>query len=359
MCKPFLVWMNILHSDFKKGKVKLRVNDLDDLWYLSHIIDEGDFVRGKTTRKIKLGKEETKAVKKTITLKIEVEKVEFHKYGDILRVSGKVAEGLEDVPKGSYHTISLEEGSEFVLEKVSWLDYQKKKLSEAAEKRYNFLICVFDREEAIFALSKKYGYEVLCTLKGEAAKKRKGVEAAKKDFYAEIIKALEDYEKRYKTESIILASPAFFKEDLMKKIEDKELKKRIVLATCGSVSENAVDEVLKKPELQNALKKSRVREEELLVEELLVEINKAGLAAYGFEEVSKAVEAGAVSKLLVGDYLIQELRRKEDYGRLDRLMRQVDLLKGEVHIISVEHEGGKKLKGLGGIGALLRYKLSY
>lgn len=350
--------MDMIHSDFKKGKVRLRTTDLDDLWYLSYIIEAGDFVKGKTTRKVKIGEEETKAVKKTVTLKIEVEKVEFHKFEDTLRVSGKVVEGTEDIPTGCYHTISLGERSEFILEKVNWLGYQKKKLEEAAERKYNFLICVFDREEALLALSKKYGYDVLLELKGEVAKKRKKVEA-RKDFYAEIINALADYEKRYSPESVILASPAFFKDDLMKQIENKELKKKIVLATCGSVSENAINEILKKPELQKALKKSRLREEELLVEELLVEISKGGLAAYGFGEVLKAVEAGAAAKLLVGDYLIQELRREDDYEKLDKLMKQVDLLKGEVHIISTEHEGGKKLKGLGGIGALLRYKLHY
>ena len=40
--------MDILKSDFRKGVVKLRVNDLDDLWYLSHIIDTGDLVKGKS-----------------------------------------------------------------------------------------------------------------------------------------------------------------------------------------------------------------------------------------------------------------------------------------------------------------------
>lgn len=351
--------MEIIHSDFRKGVVKLRVNDLDDLWYLSHIIDEGDSVKGKTTRKIRLGEgEKAKTVKKTVTLKISVEKVEFHKYGDILRVSGKVSEGQEEIPKGSHHTISLEEGSELVLEKKRWLDYQRRKLEEAAEKKYSFLICVFDREEAVFALSKGYGYEILLELKGEAAKKRKEIEV-KKDFYEEIVKVLEEYSRRYQPESLVVASPAFFKDDLMKKIEDKELKKKIVLAACSSVGGNAIEEVLKRPELQEALKKSRVREEELLVEELLLEVKKEGLVAYGFDEVARAVEAGAVSKLLVGDYLIQEARRKGDYACLDGLMKRVELLKGEVHIISSEHEGGKKLKGLGGIGARLRYRLDW
>ena len=351
--------MDILKSDFRKGIVKLRVNDLDDLWYLSHIIDAGDLVKGKTTRKIKIGDgENAKTVKKTITLKVEVEKVEFHKFSDVLRVSGKVRSGPEDIPQGSYHTISLEEKSEFVLEKTKWLKYQKDKLTEASEKKHHFLICVFDREEAVFALSKMYGYDVLLKLEGDVARKRKKV-TVKKDFYDEIIKLLKDYEKRYSPASIIVASPAFFKDDLMKKITDKDFKKKIVLSTCGSVSENAIDEVLKRPELQEALKKSRTRTEELLVEELLSEIHKEGLAVYGFEEVKKAIEAGAVIKLLVGDFMIQKLRQEDDYEKLDLLMKQGDNMKGEIFIISDEHAGGKKLKGLGGIGALLRYKLEW
>ena len=40
-------------------------------------------------------------------------------------------------------------------------------------------------------------------------------------------------------------------------------------------------------------------------------------------------------------------------------MKIVDKTKGEIEIISSEHEGGKKLDGLGGIAAILRFKLSY
>jgi len=40
-------------------------------------------------------------------------------------------------------------------------------------------------------------------------------------------------------------------------------------------------------------------------------------------------------------------------------MKQVDHAKGKVWIVSTEHEGGKRLEGLGGIGAILRYKMSW
>ena len=40
-------------------------------------------------------------------------------------------------------------------------------------------------------------------------------------------------------------------------------------------------------------------------------------------------------------------------------MKIVEKQKGEINMISHEHEGGKKLNGLGGIAAILRYRMSY
>ena len=98
--------MHLITSDFKKGFVKLRINDKDDLWYLSNLIDQGDIIRGKTTRKIKIGdSENAKSVKKTLTLTIRDETVELTE--TLLRINGKVKEGTEDVPKYSYQSITL------------------------------------------------------------------------------------------------------------------------------------------------------------------------------------------------------------------------------------------------------------
>ncbi len=57
--------------------------------------------------------------------------------------------------------------------------------------------------------------------------------------------------------------------------------------------------------------------------------------------------------------LIQDYRKKDKYEKLDYLMKTVDQTKGSVHIISSEHEAGQKLKGLGGLAAILRFKLEW
>jgi protein pelota len=349
--------MIIINSDFKKGTVKLRIDSPEDIWYISHLIDPKDLVKGKTTRKIKIGENENaKTVKKTLTLKVEAEMVEFNSTGDALRINGKVKESPEEIPKDSYHTITLELGSEFLLEKTHWMEYQKQKLKESAEKKMNQLLCLFDREEVLFALTKNVGYQILAKLTGDVPKKTKTVEV-KKDFQTEIVKSLETYTERYKPENVIVASPAFYKEDLFKKIFNPDLKKKVILATCSSISESALDEVMRNPKLEKTLKSSRTRKEAAIVDELLNAISKDNSVAYGELEVKKAAEAGAISKLIISDKFIKQKKEDQTFEEVDSLMKMVDSLKAEIHIISSKHESGKKLDGLSGIAALLRYNL--
>ncbi|MBW2997020.1 mRNA surveillance protein pelota [Candidatus Woesearchaeota archaeon] len=352
--------MKILH--FRKNEAKLVVENIDDLWQLSTIIDSGDTLKGKTFRKIKLGTAEErsqKITKKPVFLRIGIEKVEFHRYSDILRVSGKVLEGKEDIPKGSYHTFNVEAGTAITLIKPEWLKYQRQKLEEAAkEKKTDTLICVFDREEAYIALMKKYGFDILTELKGDIAKKAE-VSQPVKNFYEEIIKTMQEYVKRHNIKHVILASPAFWKEELLKNLKDDELKQKMTLATCSSCDKSAINEVLKRPEVQTVLQQDRIAAEMNIVEDLLSEISKQGAAAYGVDETGTAVQAGAAKALLVTDNLIQKTRQEDKFEKINRIMKTADKIGATIHIISSDHEGGKKLDGLGGIAAILRYKMNY
>ncbi len=345
--------MKFLSKDYRRNYVKVKIENMDDLWYLNYVVEKTDIIKAMTYRKIKLGGEgeDKKIIKKPAFLAIEVEKVEFSKYSNILRVSGLVREGPEDIPLGSHHTISLEEGTEVSIEKKQFLKYQVDKLEEAAkETKSKILIVVYDREEAYFAILKKYGYEILGSIKGQVQKKvDKKTEVA--DFFQEIKKTIEDYDTRYNFSNIVLASPNFWRE-YMQKI----MKGKVIFATCSSVSENGINEVIKRQEVIEVLKQERFTEEVKKVDMLLEEISKNGKAEYGIKEVSKSVDAGAVDFLLVTDSLILRLRQEDKFEKLDSLMRLTESMNGKVIIISSENDGGKKLDGLGGIGAILRYK---
>ena len=131
------------------------------------------------------------------------------------------------------------------------------------------------------------------------------------------------------------------------------------MATCSSVGENAINEVLKRPETENALKQDRIAREFRYVEELFTEISKNNLASYGLKETKEAAIAGAVKTLLITDKFIQERRTENKYDDIENMMKTIDTTKGDILIVSSDNEAGKKLDGLGGIAAILRYKLNY
>jgi protein pelota len=350
--------MKIVSKNLRQGEVKVNVETPEDVWYLSQLIDSGDILKGKTPRKIKVS-EEAEATKRMVYIALTVEKVEFSKTTNALRASGKILEGPEDVPHGSYHTFAIEPGTILTIQKEHWYGYQLERLTEAAEtKPAKIVICVFDREEAYFARMTRSGAEILTHIEGDVEKKRTGIKA-KTSFYEEIIKLLEQYDERYKLDFIIVASPAFWKEELFKVLKNDALKKKMIQATSSSVDERAIDEVLKRDEVQTALRQERASKEMIAVEKVLEEISKKGAVVYGVKATEEAAIAGAVATLLVTDTLIQKLRQENNFARVDSIMRTVDKQKGTVIIISGEHIGGKKLDGLGGIAALLRYKLLY
>ncbi len=348
--------MHFIHQDFRKGIVTLRVTDGDDLWYLSQLIEPGDLLRGTASRKLKIGEgENAKTTKKTFTVTIQAETIQFSSSGTSLRINGKIKDGPEDIPRESYQAIELELGNDCSIEKKQWFSYQRQKLREAGEKRYIYILCLMDREEALFALTKKSGFEILLRLKGDVPKKGKFVDV-KKDFHQELLQLFSSYAERYHPEAIIIASPAFYKDDFAQKLPD-DLRQKVVLAVCSDVDEANLQEVMKRPELEKTLLQSRLRHETMMVEEFLRELHNDGAAAYGWEEVRSAMHNGAVAKLLLTDQCIRRHREQGSYAHLDELMKQVDAQHGEIALLSSEHEAGKQIDGLGGIAALLRYKI--
>lgn len=336
-----------------KLSVTLRVEDLDDLWYLTQLIDQGDLVTAKTYRKVKLGGEgdRAKVEKKPVTLRVRVESVEF---ADGLRLRSVVEDSLDDIPKGSHHNIGLEVGSEFKLEKTVWLGYHWQRLDEALVSRGGLLLVMHDRERALFALSKRSGYEILSSLKGDVSKKEDRAQT-KGSFYEEVIAVVQTYLSRYDVEKVVLASPAFFKEDLLK-LMDKDMSKRVILATCHSVEENAIGEIMKSSELQKVLVEQRASSEAALVDELLANIGKQNeKAIYGFADVKMSSDSGSIGMLIVTEGYMRAEQKEGDYSLVLETLKMVESMQGKVHLISSTSDAGRTLDGLGGIAAILRY----
>ncbi|MDP2749616.1 MAG: mRNA surveillance protein pelota [Nanoarchaeota archaeon] len=355
--------MKIIHKDLRKGEIKVMIENLDDLWYLSTVIDNSDIIKGKTFRKIKIGEgdqRKSEVVKKQVFLSINAEKIEFNEQA--LRVSGTVQEGTEEIPKGSHHTFNLEDGTIITIIKERWLKFQLDKIREASEDKGGaIMIVVLDREEADFALMKKYGFEIINSIKGNVKKKRieEKDNTNEKNFYETIFDLMKEQKYRYKISKIVLGSPGFWKDEFMKVMKDDDLKKDLILATCSTTGTNGINEVIRRPEVKQALQEQRAAKEINLVEEVLSEISKNGAVAYGLKEVKTAADAGAIKILMITDTLIHKAREEINYAPIEKMMRNIDAMNGDIVIVSGENDGGRKLNGLGGIAALLRYKMSY
>lgn len=340
--------MLILEKNLKQGMIKIRVNNQEDLWHLSNIIEKGDRLNSFTYRKIKLGGEDkkTELMKKKVVLTIIAEKVEL---GQELRVSGIVADDIEDIPKGSHHTITLVLNSEAKITKDEWQKYHLDRINEACnEKPSKIIICVFDREEAYFALMKRQGYEILSSIKGEVEKKNYSQKSS--DFFAEVSSMLLDYDKKYELDRIVLASPAFWKDEILKSIDNK-LRPKIITATCSSATESAIQEVLKRDEVKEALQQERLVQESRLVEDLLREISKDNLACYGLKQVEDSLNRGAARALLITSNFIEKNKSLSS-----TLLKSAEGMQAKSTIINSQFEPGKKLDSLSGIAAILRYK---
>jgi protein pelota len=353
--------MKLITKDFKKGFMKVKVESLDDLWYLSHIIDNGDLVSSITFRKIKLGDgddRKAKIIKKKLWLKIIVEKIQFSSTNSSLRISGTINEGTDEIPTGSYHTLNIDIDSELEINKPSGLmEFQIKKINEATKNNNsNIIICVLDRDQALFALLKKYGYDIISRIKGEV--ERKNIEGQKKsDFFVDIVNSLKEYDSRYSFSKIIIGSPNFWKPYISNEIEKTNLKSKVVYSNCSADGENAIKEVLKRPETSDVLKGDRLSQEIILVDRLLEKIAKDGLVEYGISQVENAANLGCIETLLVSDNKIIEMRENDTYEKLDNILKLVDSSKGEIIIVSGNNEAGQKLDSLSGIGAFLRFRI--
>jgi len=356
--------VQILEEKPKEGIVKVKAETLDDLWHLYHVIDPGDIVYAKTLRKQAQRTDSLRAEKVEVIpvyLGVKAEKINFHRFANQVRVTGPIVyASREDVPLGKYHTITIEEGTVVTIQKPRWKEHHIERLREAIEasKRAKVMIVVIDDGEADIALVREYGVEMVASIRRNLGGKRYNTdrESEEKKFFHDLAKTMAELMEREKIEKAIVAGPGFVKEDFHKFLRENypELAKKVVIEDTSVTGRTGIYEVIKRGTVDRVYHENRVAKEVQLVEKVLENIARnTGLATYGLREVEEAVNYGAVETLLVLD----ELLKSDLRGKVEELMDAVRYSRGEVVIVSSEHEGGEKLKALGGLAALLRFRV--
>ena len=335
-------------------------DSLDDLWHLHHVLEPGDLVSGDTTRRIQREDDTLRSTggeREHISLTIEVSDIEFHKFANRLRVGGEIVSASREDQVGFHHTLNVEVHDELTIEKAFKPD-QVARLREAEEAAAHpdVAIATVEEGQAHVHTVAQYGTEEYAAIAGPTGKGE--FARARSELFAELADVLSHLD----VDAIVLAGPGFTKEDAYAYIEeqDSELAELITLVDASAVGARGVHEVLKRGAVEEAKVTTRIAREAEYIDELMRRIGEGAKVAYGIDEVSTAAEYGAIERLLILDERLREERGGTGDWNVDAdaLLTSVDQKGGEVTVFSSEFDPGMQLANLGGIAALLRYRLT-
>ena len=342
-----------------KERLTLVPESLDDLWHLTYVLEPGDEVAGDTTRRIQRNDDQmrdTGGEREHMHVNLEVEDVEFARFANRLRVSGVIVGCSREDQLGQHHTLNVEERTEIEVEKV-WKADQLERLQEAVEatEAPDVAVATVEEGEAHVHTVAQYGVEERASLTGTTGKGE--FANARTELFAE----LGDVLARMDVDAIILAGPGFTKRDALEYVIDEhsDLAEKITTVDTASVGDRGVHEVLKRGAVDEVQAETRIAREAELIDELMANISEGAKAAYGSEEVAEAAEFGAVEHLLILDDDLRAERAGEGDWPVDadEIIERVEQQGGEVTVFSHEFDPGQQLRNLGGIAAVLRYRL--
>ena len=347
--------MKVVFKDLKHGEIKLVPENLDDLWHLYNIVDEGDLIRAVTFRTDEQNddkKRSKKAEKKRMKLGVRVTEVKFHEFSDRLRIHGNIEEGPQDL--GSFHTLNItsEKMDPLTIIKEKWKNFQLKRIDEAVKLRNQAILTFVSLDEdcSTVALLRQSGLQWIADIDSKRSGKMYESKDNKNEYFGETLSVVKT--NTDKKSIIVIVGPGFTKEHFSKYGREKEPKlfEKCIIHGTGTAGLNGIQEAIKTGVVKQITKENRVVFETELIEKLFEEIKKDGLATYGEKQVSYALSNGAVERLLVTDVLV----RTKKGENLLRLARENN---SDFTVINTMHEAGKKMEGIGGIGALLRFKI--
>jgi protein pelota len=343
-----------------RTRVTLVPETVDDLWHLSHVLEPGDLVSGDTTRRVRRDDDRTRDTggqreSMHVTLAVGEGDVEFARFANRLRVGGEIVGCSREDQLGHHHTLNVEEHDRLEVEK-RWKPDQTERIEEAEASADQPDVAVATVEEGAAHVhlvaeygTEEYGSFTKPTGKGEYARPR-----------AELFEELGAALSRLDVDAVVLAGPGFTKEDARDHVEAEypEVAARITVVDTSAVGDRGVHEVLKRGAVDEIRDQTRIGREAALIDELTERIATDEPATYGVAEVAEAADYGAVETLLVVDERLREERAGGEWDvDVDEVIETVERKGGDVVVFSAEFDPGRQLATLGGIAALLRYRV--
>ena len=358
-------------TDAAQGEtgVTLLPTEPEDMWHANNLIRPDDILKATAIRKVveESATGSTNSARMRTELTIRVQSTFFDPPSSALQVNGTVVAENALAALGQYHTLDLELQRPFTLWKQhGWDSVAQTELQEALRTdKGDALVAVVlgdTLNTAIVCLITEYQTLIKTRLEGSSNTKQ---------FHTDVLTSLLDVADFSGQRLLVLASPGFSAQNFRTFItergtrtEDAKLRRMgrdAVVVHTSSANVYALNEALRSPEVTAVVAKAKFRDETRIMDEVMTRVRQNdGRVAYGLRQVAQAVEEGAVGRgggtLMVNNALFRSddvATRQQYVGMVDRVHEHG----GETHLLSSDHESGKRLDGLGGIAALLTYPM--
>ncbi|CAO3570171.1 unnamed protein product [Mortierella alpina] len=359
----------------KSGYVSLIPEEFEDMWHVYNLIQKHDQLRAVTIRRIQsestTGSVESQRIR--LTLSISVDNVDFDTQVGMLRISGRVIVENPHVKLGTFHTIDLEMNRSFTLIKPEWDVIALERVQEA---------CDITKKADVAAVVCQEGLANVCLLTSSMTiirqhidcpvpRKRKGsvtnYEKGMKRFFEQIYQAILRHIDFEIVKCVIIGSPGFVREQLYDYIfaeavrtDNKTImqnRSKFIVVHTSTGHKQALQEVMNDPSIKIKLADTKAAQEVQALDQFYEMMNMdPDRAFYGFKDVSKAAERGAIGTLLVTD----ELFRAADVVKRRQYIALVESARasgGKVFVFSSLHVSGENLNQLTGVAAILNFPL--
>jgi protein pelota len=328
------------------GEIRLLPESIDDLWHLRHLIAAGDLVFATTLRSVAAVTDmirPEKVEKRPVRLGVRVERVEFSVHAVRLRISGIIEHGVD---VGAHHTFNVGTGYEISVVRA-WKQVDFERIDRAVQASVYGVIHILTIEEGeaeLFRL-RQYGPESVVSVTMGSGKGAE--ENTRQGFFEQVLGYLSDI-----TGPVIIAGPGFVKDDFVKfaKSRQSAASGRAVVIETRRIGRGAVQEVIGLGTLDKLIGDLQLAREVKAVEEVLLRISRNGPVAYGMREVSDAIGFGATEQVLITDTMLHDTT-------VQHLIEKAEKMRSTIIVLSGSFEPGERLDALGGIAALLRYKV--
>ncbi|KAK9472706.1 uncharacterized protein V1510DRAFT_448284 [Dipodascopsis tothii] len=366
--------MKLIRQEIKTLQyVEIEPQERADLWALYNVVHRGDRVRASTVRRVSFEAATGTSVSQriTLTLEIQVDKIDFDVAADTLHVSGPVISINKHVRKGAYHTLDLELRRPLKLTKEEWDSVSLMALQEACDpvRRADVGAVVLQEGLANICLITEQMTLVRQRLETSIARKRKDSASSHEKglakFYAAVYEAMERHFDYDALKAIVVASPGFVGEDLIKYVFDRAVKdenkvlvksrSKFVRVHASSGHVHALNEVLRSPAGMAQLADTKFAREAAALETLFKTLNDDSYrACYGLKHVTFALDQNAIGTLLVSDsrFRSDDIAERKAYVSLVERVREAA---GSVLIFSSMHQTGKQLDDFTGVAAILNF----